>query len=448
MDRKTLALETIAELKKLGADECDVVVSESRHFDVSVRMGQIEKLEESNSRGMGLRVFKNQASAICHTTDFSWNSIKELAKRAMEIVAVSSRDEFNGLAPKDRLGIFAGELELIDESIASIPTEKKLAYAIELEQAGFDLDKRITNSEGASWGDEIGHSVLATSDGFVGEKHGTSAGASASLLAEQDGVRYSDYWYEMHRFASALPKAKEIGEKAAQRALRKIAGRKIKTGTFPVVLDPLIARRFVSLLFSASSGRAIYKKASFLYEKMGQQIASDSLTIVDDPHLIRGISSKAYDGEGVLTSSQKLVDNGRLMFYPCDSYAAKKLAMRVTGHASRGYAGSPGVGHSNLIVEAGKYSPDEIIKSVKSGLYVTDLFGHGVNMVTGDFSQGAAGIWIENGELTFPVQEITLAGNILEFMQKIRMIGNDLSFSQGSVVAPTMLVESAVIGGE
>jgi PmbA protein len=446
-DYKSLATEVVAELKKQGIDACDVFIEEASNFNTDVRLGKIEKLEQSISKGMGLRIFKNGATALTYSTDFAEKSIKNLVKDAIDIVKISNSDKYNGLAPREMLGIYGGELRIFDESMTKIPAEKKIELAKEVEDSGLKYDKRVTNSEGSSWNDTISQITLATSDGFVGQYKSTAASLSVSLIAEENGVKQTDYWFSFNRFANRLSPSKEIGEEAARRVTKKLGGKKVKSQSAPVVVDPIVSRRLVRMLFGAASGQSIYRKSSYLMNKVGEQITSPLVTIVDDATMADGPGSRPFDGEGIKSSQVTVIEKGILKSYICDSYSARRLELKPTGNASRSYQSSPFISSTNLYIKAGASDPKDIVKSVKNGLYLTQLFSQGYNSVTGDFSIGAGGFWIENGEITFPAQEITLAGNLLNIFKNITMVGNDLSFRLGGAAAPTLLVSEATIGG-
>lgn len=448
-DYKNLATELVAAFRKQGADAADVYIVNSKGFNTTVRLGQIERLQQSISKGLGMRIIKNNAVALTFTTDFTNKSVQELVAQTMDIVKVSNPDQYNGLAPKELLGIHEGKLQLFDNTLASVPPEKKIAMVKEAEAAGREFDKRITNSQGASWSDSTSQVTLANSDGFVGQYGGTSSSFSVSLLAEENGVKQTDFWFTFNRFVNKLDTPKAVGQRAAERVVKKLGGRKVKSQKVPVVIDPYVSRLLVSLVFGAASGGSIYRKSSFLVDKVGAEIASPLVTIVDDATMTDGPSSRPFDAEGVKSSQVMLVEKGVLKTYVCDSYSARRLNLKPTGNASRNYQSLPFVGSTNSYMKAGTSSPQEIIKSVKSGLYLTGLlgFGQGNNNVTGDFSLGAVGFWIENGELTYPVQEITLAGNMLNVLKNISMVGNDLHFKFGGLAAPTLLVSEMTIGG-
>jgi PmbA protein len=446
-DYRSLASEVVAELKRQGADAADVYIVTSSTFNTDVRLGRIEKLEQSIAKGMGLRIFKGNATATTFTTDFADKSVKKLASETLDIVRVSSPDQYNGLAPKEALGIHDGALMIFDEALAAIPTDKKIDMAREIEAIGMKYDKRINNSDGSGWFDSTSQVTLANSDGFVGQYKTTAVSTSVSLIAEENGVKQTDYWYSFNRYANKLAPAREVGEMAARRVIGKLGARKPKTQQVPVVVDPLMGARFVGMIFGSASGRSIYRKSSFLVDKLGQQIASPLVTLVDDATMTDGPSSRPFDGEGVRASQVTLLDKGMLKTYVCDAYAARRLNMKVTGNASRSWQSPPFVGSTNLFIKAGESDPKEIVRSVKNGLYLNGLIGQGFNGVTGDLSFGAFGFWIENGELAYPVQELTLAGNALDMLKNISMVGNDLTFKLGGSAAPTFLISEATIGG-
>ncbi len=447
-DYRNLASELVSALKKQGADAADVYIVSSDGFNTTVRLGEIEKLQQSTSKGLGLRVFKNGATALTFTTDFQGKTVQDLVKETLEIVKISNADKHNGLAPKEFLGEYKGKLMLFDDSISKLTPEKKIAMVKEMEDAGRSFDKRITNSNGASWSNSIGQVTLANSDGFVGQYQTTVASLSVGLLAEENGVKQRDGWYSFNRYFNKLASPKSIGEEAARRTVRRLGGKKVKSQAVPVVLDPDVAGDFVGMIFGAASGGSVYRRSSYLVEKLGQEIVSPSITIIDDATLEDGLASRPFDAEGVKSSSVTVIENGVLKTYVCDSYSARRLNAKVTGNAGRSYQGAPGIGATNLFLKNGKTDPKDIIKSVKNGLYLTEMFGSGVNNVTGDFSQGASGYWIENGELTYPVQEITIAGNVLKVLKNVQAIGNDLSFRLGSTASPTLLIGEMTVGGE
>jgi PmbA protein len=448
-DYRSLAAELVSELKKQGADAADVYILSSVGFNTTVRLGKIERLQQSISKGLGLRVIKNGALANTFTTDFADRAVKDLARETMQIVQISNADKDNGLAPKDMLGSYAGKLMLFDESIAKLTPEKKIEMARLAEETGMKFDKRIKNANGTSWSDSRSQVTLANSDGFTGQYEMTQASMSVSLLAEdEDGTKQTDGHFTFGRYLNTLASPQAVGEEAGRRVIKKLGGRKVKSAVVPVVLDPRVGSLLLSDVFNAASGGSIYRRMSYLVDKVGQQVTSPMITIVDDAIMADGVASRPFDAEGVRSSSVVVVEKGVLKQYVCDSYAARRLNLKPTGNASRSYQGNPGVGSSNLYISNGDISPSDIIKSVKNGLYLDRVGGQGLNSTTGDFSMGANGQWIENGELTHAVQEITVAGNILKVLSNVKAVGNDLNFKLGTTASPTLLIGEMTIGGE
>jgi len=448
-DYRNLASELVSELKKQGADAADVYIVSSVGFNTTVRLGKIERLQQSITKGLGLRVIKNGAMANTFTTDFTDRAVKDLAKDTMQIVQVSNADKDNGLAPKEMLGSYDGKLMLFDESIAKLTPEKKIEMARAAEDVGLKFDKRIKNANGTSWNDSMSQVTLANSDGFIGQYPMTQVSLSVGLLAEdEDGTKQTDGHYTFGRYLEALASPKEVGEEAGRRVVRKLGGRKVRSAVVPVVLDPRVASFLLGDVFGSASGGSIYRRSSYLIDKIGQQITSPMITIVDEATMMYGVASRPFDAEGVRSSKVVVVENGVLKQYVCDSYAARRLKLKPSGNAARSYQGNPNVGSTNLYIKGGETSPADIIKSVKNGLYLDRVGGQGLNSTTGDFSMGANGQWIENGELTHAVQEITVAGNVLKVLSNVKAVGNDLNFKLGTTASPTLLIGEMTVGGE
>lgn len=448
-DYRNLASELVAELKKQGADAADVYILSSVGFNTTVRLGNIERLQQSIAKGLGLRVIKNGAMANTFTTDFADRAVKDLARETMQIVQVSNTDKHNGLAPKEMLGAYDGKLMLFDESLSKLTPEKKIEMARNAEAAGLKFDKRIKNANGTSWNDSRSQVTLATSDGFTGQYQMTQASLSVNLLAEdEDGTKQTDGFFTFGRYFNTLASPQAVGEEAGRRVTAKLGARKVKSAVVPVVLDPRVSSFLLGDVFGAASGGNIYRRTSYLVDLVGKQIASPMITIVDDAVMADGVASRPFDAEGVRSSSVVVVEKGVLKQYVCDSYAARRLNLKPTGNAARSYQGNPNVGSTNLYIKNGDTNPKDIIKSVKSGLYLDRVGGQGLNSTTGDFSMGASGHWIENGELTHAVQEITVAGNVLKLLNNVKAVGNDLSFKLGTTAAPTLLINEITVGGE
>ena len=448
-DYRSLASELVSELKKQGADAADVYIVSSVGFNTTVRLGKIERLQQSINKGLGLRVIKGGAMANTFTTDFADRAVKDLARETMQIVQISNADKHNGLAPKEMLGTYDGKLMLFDESIAKLTPEKKIEMARTAEETGMKFDKRIKNANGTSWSDSRSQITLANSDGFTGQYQMTQASLSVGLLAEdEDGTKQTSGHFTFGRYLSALASPQAVGEEAGRRVIRKLGGRKVKSAVVPVVLDPRVASFLLGDIFNSASGNSIYRRSSYLIDKVGQQITSPMITIVDDATMSDGVASRPFDAEGVRSSSVVVVEKGVLKQYVCDSYAARRLSLKPTGNAASSYQGNPNVGSTNLFIKNGDTNPADIIKSVKSGLYLDQVGGQGLNSTTGDFSMGASGQWIENGEITRPVQEITVAGNVLKVLNNVKAVGNDLTFKLGTTASPTLLIGELTVGGE
>ncbi|HJY81378.1 MAG TPA: metallopeptidase TldD-related protein, partial [Candidatus Binatia bacterium] len=358
----------------------------------------------------------------------------------------TAADEFSGLPAAEDLARGFPDLDLAD-SPANLTPEDKIALAREAEAAALNTDSRVTNSEGAEFSSGSRELLYANSLGFIGRYDTTSYSLSVVPVASQNGTMQRDYWYSSHRKLNRLEPAPVVGKKAAERTLRRLGARRVKTQQAPVVFDPETAASLLRHLAGAVSGSALYRKTSFLLGKLSEKIAASGIWIDDDAHILSALGSKPFDGEGLPTCRTAVVADGVLTSYLLDTYSARKLGLRSTGNASRSFADVPTASPTNFFLRPGTTSPEEIIRSVRSGLYVTELSGFGVNPVTGDYSRGAVGLWIENGELAYPVEEITIAGNLLEMFQHIEVTGHDLEL-RGSIAAPTLKIARMTIAGE
>ena len=448
-----LALDVVESAIKSGATAADCVAREGNEFSTTVRCGEVEQLKEAGSKGLGLRVFMGHRTASTYTSDFSGKGIERLVSSALASARVTSEDPCAGLPEPDCVGKYPEELHLFSDDVTNLEASSMIELARRAEQAAFAFDPRIKNSEGASFDAVYGRRILATSQGFLGEYRRSSCSLSVVPVAVPDPNAEAgtlgmerDYWYSISRSFAGLEPPEEVGRKAAERTVRKLGARKIATCRVPVVFDQRTARSLLGSLFEALNGDSIYRGASFLAGKLGQPIASEAVSIVDDATLPGGFGSCPFDDESVLAGRTVAVERGILKSYLLNSYTARKLGMRTTGNASRGLAGNPGIGPNNFFLEPGPYKPEEIIRSVPSGFYVTEFMGFGVNVVTGDVSLGAAGLWIESGELAYPVEEVTVAGNLGEMLQGITMVGNDLEF-RGPLASPTLKVEEMTVAG-
>jgi PmbA protein len=441
-----LAEWVLERARKSGASAAEVLIVSGEGLAAAVRLGRVEKLKSSRDRRVGIRVFTGQSAATASTAEFERDALAQFVDETVELARLTAPDPWSGLPDPKLHPKHLPELELADSVGGRIDADRALARARETEEAALALDPRIKNSEGAEF-DCGSHQVLfANSQGFSGQYGSTAYSLSVAPVAQDGDSMQRDHWYSVSRRYDQLESGESVGRIAAARALRRLGARKIKTTRAPVVFDPDMAAGLIRSLVGAACGPSLYKGASFLLNKLGQEIASPRVTIIDDALMRGGLGSKPFDGEGLATRRQTVVDKGILATYLLDTYSARKLKLESTGSASRGIGDSPGVSPTNLYLEPGSYKPEEIIASVEKGLFVTELIGFGVNSVTGDYSRGASGIWIENGKLTYPCQEITIAGNLKEMFLSIEMVGNDLTW-KSSVVSPTLKISEMTIAG-
>jgi PmbA protein len=443
--RPELLTDVLGRARARGATEADGFLIEEQHFNASVRLGQVDTVKHSREQRLSLRVFAGKASAAASTSDLSRDSLERVVDEATALARVTAADPHAGLPDPAELIEGVTDLELEDHGAEELSPEAKIEVARRAEAAALETDPRIANSEGAEYWDRRARYVYATSHGFARGYATTSFGLSVSPVASAGGEMQRDYWFSAARHRAALEDPAAVGRTAARRALRRLGARKVKTVEVPVVFDPDTAASLVRSIAGAASGPTLYRRASFLLDRLGKRIAAPSVTIVDDGTMPRALGSRPFDGEGLATRATVVVGDGVLESYLLDSYSARKLGLRSTHHASRDGSGV-GVATTNLVLAAGPTPPDDLIRSVKSGLYVTELIGFGVNGVTGDYSRGAAGLWIDNGELAYPVEEVTVAGNLLEMLAAIEGIGNDLVL-RDRTVSPTLLVGRMVVAG-
>ncbi len=447
-DLKELASDIVRRAMSGGATAAECVVREGDEFSTLVRLGQVETLKEAGSRSIGVRVFNGQRAASTHSSDFSGAGLDRMLKSALELSKITSEDPFSGLPEPSQLGSLSGDLDLYSSDVYSLPGQERIAYARRAEKAALDFDPRIKNSEGGSFDAATGHKILANSLGFLGEYRRSYCSVAAVPIAQdENGAMQRDYWYSVARSLNRLEPPEHVGKVAAQRALRRLGARKVKTAQVPVIFDPLVATSILEHIFEGVNGDSVYRGASFLAGKLGQKIAATGVTVVDDGTIIGGFGTSPFDGEGVPSRRTLVIENGVLTSYLLNTYTAKKLGLQTTGNAARGLAGTPGIGPGNYFLQAGPRTPKQVIADVKEGLYVTEFMGMGVNLVTGDYSRGASGLWISGGELTYPVEEITVAGNLRDMFLSISEVASDLEF-RGAVAAPTIRIDGLTVGGE
>jgi PmbA protein len=447
-DLKSLAADIVARAMAGGASAAECVVREGDEFSTLVRLGQVETLKESGSKSIGVRVFFGQRAASTYSSDFSRDGLDRMVRSALDLAKITSEDPCGGIPEASQLGQLTGDLDLYHQDVYSLPGADRIDYARRAEKAALEFDPRIKNSEGGSFDAATGHKVLANSRGFVGEYRRSYCSVAAVPIAQTpEGAMQRDYWYSVARTLKKLDAPEKVGRTAAERTLRRLGAKKVRTARVPVVFDPLVSTSILEHLFEGINGDSVYRGASFLAGKLGEKIAGSNITVIDDGTMPGGFGTSPFDGEGIPTRRTVVIENGVLKSYLLNTYTAKKLGLETTANASRGLAGTPGIGPGNYFLQPGSNSPKQLISGIKEGLYVTEFLGQGANLVTGDYSRGASGLWIENGELAYPVEEITVAGNLRELFFNISEIANDLEF-RGSVASPTVRIEGLTVGGE
>ena len=441
-----LAADCIRQALAAGAADAECTISEGEEFSANIRMREVESLKESGSRAAGLRILIGKNTGSAYTSELSPEGIRQMVAAAIELAKITTADPHAGLPDAGELGAIPGDLRLYSDDIAQLETPRKIELAREAEAAALDADPRISNSEGGSFDTHLGRNIFANSRGFLGEYRTSYCSLAAVPIAREGESMERDYWVSMSRRFAALELPADIGRIAAMRALRRLGGKKVETQRVPVVFEPRTASSLLGNIFEAVHGESVYRQASFLAGKLGEKVASENLTVIDDATTPGLFGTSPFDDEGVPSRRTVILEKGVLRNYLLNTYTARKLGMKTTGSASRGLTGNAGIGHGNLFIEKGARTPESVIASVANGFYVTELIGSGVNVVTGDYSRGAAGIWIRNGELAYPVSEVTIAGNLKEMLKDVEMIASDLEF-RGSTAAPTLLIREMTVGG-
>lgn len=429
-----------------GATAGDALLVENEAFDVDVRLGAVDKIQQAQQKRLGLRLFFGQRSATTSTSDLSAASLERLLDDTCALARAMAEDPYAGLPEPEAMCTTIPDLDLWDNALGQLPVEERTAMARAAEQAALEYDTRITNSDGGAYGSSLSHVTYANSHGFVGQYRASSASLSATPIASDHQGMQRDFWFSAARQLGSLQDPAAIGAEAARRAIRRLGARKVGTQKVPVIFDARTASGLLGHLCAAVSGGAIYRRASFLLDQIGERIAPPDFTVYDHGTLPGTLGAKPFDGEGLPTRQTTVVERGVLRSYLLDTYAARKLGMHSTGNASRSAGEPPGVSPTNFYLEPGAHTPEEIIASVPHGLYVTELIGFGVNQVSGDYSRGAVGLWIEHGELAYPVEEITIAGNLRQMLASIAMIGNDLNL-RWKVAAPTLKIAEMTVAG-
>ena len=447
-----IAGRAIEHARAAGAAQAEACLDSVVSFSVTVSDGEIETLKQSSMRGLGLRVLVDDAVAFVTSNDLSDATLADLARRAVALARFSSPDPCNAFVSPEEAGADAGngasnDLDLYDPAVLELTPDRKIAWALELERLALAHDPRIRRTEGAAFTTRVGASAIANSQGIARAWDGTSVSTYVVPLAADEGGRQQTGSYGVtKRWLSEVPEAAAIAREAASRAVARIGARPVASARVPVILHPDVAENWIAEMFDALSGESLLKKSSWLTGKLGEMIAPAHFSLVDDGRMRRGIGSDPWDGEGVATRRNRLIDRGRLERFVYDVYHARRAGTRSTGSAVRSWSSQPGIGSSNLYLEPGTRSPEEILAGVARGFYMDDQGSFGFNSVTGDYSYQAQGFWIERGEKAFPVDGITIASNSLEMLKNVAAIGNDLKFD-GSVASPTLLIAEMTLSG-
>ena len=431
-----MAQDVLRLAKMAGASAAETEISLGFGQDVTVRLDEVETIEYNRDKSMSVSVYFGQSRGHASTSDLSLQALRDTVQAACSIARYTAQDPFCGLADPAMLAKQVQDLDLYHPWEISV--EDAIELARECETTALSHDPRLTNSEGASISTHEGLFTYANSHGFCGGYPTSRHGISCSVIAEQGDMMQRDYWYTTARAASDMESVQTVGRKAGERAVRRLGARQLDTRQTPVLFEASLASGLMSHFVSAISGGNLYRKSSFLLDCLGQPVFSNIVEISERPHLPRGLASSPFDHEGVATRDRELVSGGILQGYMLSSYSARKLGMQTTGNAG---------GNHNLIVKSGEHDLAGLIKAMGAGLLVTELLGHGTNLVTGDYSRGAAGFWVENGEIQYPVEEITIAGNLKDMFRGIAAIGNDV-LVQGSRQCGSILVDRMTIAGE
>ncbi len=435
----------LTEARRIGASDADVVVVEGAALSTAVRLGEIERVQRSRKRHLGLRVFLGNRVAVTSSAELRREALQELVEKSRSLAAVVAADPCAGLPDAAEVAKAVQELDLYDPT--EVSPEEGVALATAAEAAARESDPRIANSEGAEFEWSFRTVVYASTLGFTGSYRTSTFSLSVVPVAAQDGGMQRDYWYAVKRRFAELDNPEDVGREAARRALRRLGARRPRTQQVPVIFEAEAAASLLHHLAAAVSGYSLYKGASFLLGKLGERIAPEFVTVVDDGTIPGALGSRPFDGEGVGTRRTVVIDRGVLASYLFDTYSARKLGARTTGNAVRPAGEAPHVGTQNFYLQPGSTPAAEIIRSTSRGLYVTELIGQGVNSVTGDYSRGAVGIWIEGGELAYPVEQITIAGTLLDMYRDIEAVGAEFEF-RSAIAAPAIKIGRLTVAGD
>jgi len=441
-----LANDIVKQALAAGATDAECTIAEGDEFTANVRMRELESLKEAGSRGAGLRIMVGRRTGASYTSDLSREGIDKLVRSAVELAEITTEDPHAGLPEPEELGSLPGDLQLYSADVEGLETAVKVNLAKRAEEAALSFDPRISNSEGASFDTHLGRHIFANSRGFSGDYRSSYCALGVAPVARSGDSMERDSWDTLSRGFADLDAPESVGRTAAQRALRRLNPVKVETQKVPVVFEPRTARTLLDHIFDAVHGMSVYRHESFLAGKLGEKVAAESVSVVDDGTIPGLFGSSPFDDEGVPSRRTVVIDKGVLKSYLMNTYAARKLGLKTTGNASRGLTGNAGIGHGNLYVEKGVQTPEQILAGISNGFYVTELMGFGVNAVTGDYSRGAVGLWIRDGELAYAVSEVTIAGNLKEMLLGLEALGSDLEFRR-SISAPTIKIGEMTVGG-
>ncbi|MFH1657757.1 MAG: PmbA protein [Rhodocyclaceae bacterium] len=431
-----LSEDVLKHARSKGATACEVDVSEGFGQSVTVRCNEVETIEFNRDKGIGITIYSGQRKGYASTSDFSAQALRETVEAALDIARFTAEDDCAGLADAALMAKDVPDLDLYHPWALTV--EDAIETARRCEQAAFEASPLVSNSEGASISTQQAHFVSANSLGFMGGYPTSRHYISCSVISGEQDAMQRDDWYTTHRDARRLDDAAQVGRIAAERAVARLGGRKVKTGEFPIILEAPLAGGLLGSLVHAASGGALYRKSSFLLDQLGKKIMPDFINIAERPHIKCGLGSASFDSDGVATRDRDVVSNGVLQGYFLSTYTARKLGMQTTANAG---------GSHNLIIESGELGLEGLMAKMGRGLLVTELLGHGINYVTGDYSRGAAGFWIEDGKIAYPVEEITIAGNLKDMLAGIVAVGNDVQV-RGSKQTGSIMLERMTVAGD
>lgn len=449
MDKRELDLikKLVDDAKKAGADQVDAFYNWGREVEITALDGAVENLKQAVSKGVGLRIFKDHRLGFGFTSDLSPASLKQLGDQARAIALATAADENNGLPAKELLTPVVKHPDIFDPQIEALTNDDLLKTALTVEKIARTTHPKVKKVSEVGSGSFVSRVALVNSEGFVGHYEKTYTWIYADVVGEEGEEKQSAWWMDYSTHLRELENPEAIARTAVQRAVRMLGARKIDSAELPVIFEPGMTKGFIRGIFGAINGDMIYKKSSFLLDKLDEQIASEKITILDDGTLDRRTSSQPFDGEGLTTAPRAIVENGVLKRYLYDTYTANKAGAQPTGTAARDYASLPTIGSTNVYLKPGSVPPAELFKGLQKGLLITDMMGQGVNTVNGEYSRGASGLFIEHGEIAYPVQEITVAGNMLDMLRSVDLLGNDMDW-RGATGAPSIRFSRLTVSGK